>query len=144
MRKQTPCSLSTTKEVINRIYQSGDQGIPKGDVFSVVIGALYLIDLDYFIEKAQKEFYFLGYTKESELHSVSLSESTLQRFRQRLHSLYEHRASKERVAMVKTRWTRCATSGWRDLNVKIPRAILILIQAICNGGRSTLTRRAVY
>ena len=83
-----------------------------------------------FIGKAQKGFDFLGYKIETGQETVSTSETTLQRFRTRLQRLYEHRATSARVAMYVTRWCRWATSGLRDLNVKIPGFILNLINPI--------------
>ena len=80
-----------------------------------------------FIGKAQKGFDFLGYKIETGQDSVSLSKTTLQRFRTRLRRLYEHRATSARVAIYVTCWCRWAKSGLRDLNVKIPGFILNLI-----------------
>jgi RNA-directed DNA polymerase len=163
-------------EDVNGHYHHCDTGIPKGGSLSVLIGTLYLIDLDElrhqknihiirymddiiifcknrytlrsmikkvygvldklkltlaysktYIGKAHKGFDFLGYVIGEKHHSLTLSKTTVQRFRTRLQRLYEHRAGPARVALYVKRWCRWATSGLADLNVLIPSVILNLL-----------------
>jgi hypothetical protein len=79
------------------------------------------------IGKAHKEFDFLGYVIGAEHHSLTLSKTTVQRFRMRLQRLYEQRAASARVAMYVEHWCRWATSGLADLKIKIPSFILNVI-----------------
>ena len=161
-------------EELNGHCISENRGLPKGGALSVLIGKLYLVDLDQlseqhgtkylrytddiiifcktrwilrkmvknvrsflaklqrtvaksktYIGKTTKSYDFLGdcIAGDNASNATTVSQTSIQRFYQRLQRLYEQRAAAVRVAAYKKCWYQWITGGLDSIRVKIPAGV---------------------